>query len=238
MAEDQLSEESALELTTEKTADQVLDMIMDYVADGTIQMGDRLNTAKLAKMMGTSRMPVREALSVLVQKRLAYNVKNAGMRMVELSEDEFVEIYRIRQLLEPEAAFLACKNATPEDIANLEQLFAEHEAAVAADPVSPKLVHKCNRAFHFGIYRAAHREHLTGVIGDLWDQMSFAKLLYGEALLSNPENRVALVEEHRYYLDCVKNGWAGDMRAAVYNCIEEKIRKCASHDDSRLKSYF
>ena len=77
MAEDQLSEESALELTTEKTADQVLDMIMDYVADGTIQMGDRLNTAKLAKMMGTSRMPVREALSVLVQKRLAYNVKNA-----------------------------------------------------------------------------------------------------------------------------------------------------------------
>ena len=112
MAEDQLSEESALELTTEKTADQVLDMIMDYVADGTIQMGDRLNTAKLAKMMGTSRMPVREALSVLVQKRLAYNVKNAGMRMVELSEDEFVEIYRIRQLLEPEAAFLACKNAT------------------------------------------------------------------------------------------------------------------------------
>ena len=75
----------------------------------------------------------------------------AGMPMVELSEDEFVEIYRIRQLLEPEAAFLACKNATPEDIANLEQLFAEHEAAVAADPVSPKLVHKCNRAFHFVI---------------------------------------------------------------------------------------
>ena len=236
MAEGQLSEEAVKESTTEKTADQVLDMIMDYVADGTIQMGDRLNTAKLAQMMGTSRMPVREALSVMVQKRLAYNVRNAGMRVVEISDDEFVEIYRIRQLLEPEAAYLACKNATPEDIANLEQLFLEHEAAVMADPVNPKVVHKCNRAFHFGIYRAAHREHLTNVIGDLWDQLSFAKLLYGEALLNNPENRVALVREHRYYLECVKNGWAGEMRAAVYNCIEEKIRKNASHDDSQLKS--
>lgn len=238
MAEGQLSEEAVKESTTEKTADQVLDMIMDYVADGTIQMGDRLNTAKLAQMMGTSRMPVREALSVMVQKRLAYNVRNAGMRVVEISDDEFVEIYRIRQLLEPEAAYLACKNATPEDIANLEQLFLEHEAAVMADPVNPKVVHKCNRAFHFGIYRAAHREHLTNVIGDLWDQLSFAKLLYGEALLNNPKNRVALVREHRYYLECVKNGWAGEMRAAVYNCIEEKIRKYASHDDSQLKSYF
>ncbi|MBQ3407015.1 MAG: GntR family transcriptional regulator [Lachnospiraceae bacterium] len=213
-------------------ADEIMDQIMDWIMDGKLQMGDRLNTEQLAKEMGISRMPVREALSSLEQKGLAYSIPYAGMRLVELSDGEVLEIYRIRQLLEPEAAYAACKNATEEDIAGIEKAFYEHVAAISSLPVNPREVHKKNRAFHFSIFQASHMNHLCKAIEELWDKLSFVKMLYGESFLNSESKRTKMIDEHRRYLEYVRNGEAAAIKGAIYMNIDEKLRKYVLKEDN------
>ena len=44
---------------------QVLNKLMDWIMDGKLKMGEKLNTEELARQLGVSRMPIREALKSL-----------------------------------------------------------------------------------------------------------------------------------------------------------------------------
>ena len=208
-----------------KLADQVLDQIMDWIMDGTLKMGDKLNTEELARTLGISRMPVREAITALEKKGLAVSTPYAGMKIVELSDSEVAEIYHIRQMLEPEAAYLACQRATEEEIAEIEGLYHAHAKAVSQPELNGKEVHLCNRAYHMGIFRASRMPHLCNMIESLWDTLSFFNMIYGESLLVSDEGRKTLVEEHRRYLQCLKTRNGEAIRTGIYNGIAAKLNR-------------
>lgn len=212
-------------LQKNKLADQVLDQIMDWIMDGTLEMGDKLNTEELARTLGISRMPVREAINALERKGLAVSVPYAGMKIVNLSDEEVAEIYHIRQMLEPEAAYLACQRATEEEIAEIEQLFQAHVEAISQPEPNAKQVHLCNRAYHMGIYRASHMPRLCGIIEGLWDTLSFFNMIYGESFLVSEASRKAMIEEHRRYLDCLKTKNAVSIRSGIYINIDAKLNR-------------
>ena len=50
---------------------QVLNKLMDWIMDGKLKMGEKLNTEELARQLGVSRMPIREALKSLEKMGLA-----------------------------------------------------------------------------------------------------------------------------------------------------------------------
>ena len=83
---------------------QVLNKLMDWIMDGKLTMGEKLNTEELARQLGVSRMPIREALKSLEKMGLAESVPYVGMRLVSLTQEDILEIYQMRQLLEPLAA--------------------------------------------------------------------------------------------------------------------------------------
>lgn len=208
----------------DKTADQILDKIMDMLIDGTLKMGDRLNSEQLAKNLEISRSPVREALTVLVQRGLATYVPNCGMRLAELSDDEVIEIYRFRQIIEAQAAYYAALAATEEDIANIERGFQEHAALLATETVSPKEVHKANRRFHMAIFTASRKDFFLDSIERAWDNLTLVKMLYGSSFLASAENRRMLVNEHRLLVDYIKAHNAHAVKNLVGVMIEDKIR--------------
>ena len=66
---------------------QVLNKLMDWIMDGKLKMGEKLNTEELARQLGVSRMPIREALKSLEKMGLAESIPYVGVKLVSLEQD-------------------------------------------------------------------------------------------------------------------------------------------------------
>ena len=182
---------------------QVINILMEWIMEGKFVMGDRLNANQIAQSLGISRMPVREALLDLEKRGLAESIPYAGMRLVVLSEDDIKQIYLARKALEPIAAQYACRYVTKEDIQRLEEIHKEYERIVWDENAKPIDSYTQNRLFHFEIYKISRLNQICAMIEQLWDRLSFFKLIYGHDLLETPESKAELVQTHRNYLDAL-----------------------------------
>lgn len=212
-------------LQRSKLADQVLKCLMDWIMDGTLQMGDKLRTEQISAELGVSRMPVREALNTLERKGIAVSEPYVGMHLVNLDRDEIAEIYRLRQLLESEAAFAACQHVTPEDLERIKQLHQEYQEILMKPVLNAKSIHLKNREFHFAIYKASGLHRTCAMIESLWDVLSFFKMLYGETLLETPEGKRKMILEHQSYIDYLERGAAREFRTATRRNIANKFKR-------------
>lgn len=116
--------------------------IKENILSGAIAPGAHLLEAQIAKQMGISRAPVREAFLQLEADGLVEARVNQGTFVRVLSNDDVWEIYTARSLIEGYAACLAAERATPEDIERLRQLLndvldtakkGDYQATVVAD---------------------------------------------------------------------------------------------------------
>ena len=87
--------------------------IREAILSGRFLPGQRLVADELAQEFGTSRMPIREALQRLENAGLVSITPHRGAVVSELSEQEIVEIYHIRAVLEGLAARLAAPHLAP-----------------------------------------------------------------------------------------------------------------------------
>lgn len=101
------------------------------ILSGEIGVGERIIPNDVARELGVSRMPVREALRQLDSEGLVDLRPNRGALVMQLSSNELFEIYAIRMALEGTAARLAAKNRTRASIAELD--FNLHRLTAADD---------------------------------------------------------------------------------------------------------
>lgn len=227
MSEGRLKRSSVQEslLQRSKMADQVLKCLMDWIMDGTLQMGDKLRTERISEALGVSRMPVREALNMLEKKGIAVSEPYVGTRLISLEKDEIVELYDLRRLLESEAAYYACLRMTPETLEQVKQYHREYQEILLAPVLNAKSIHLKNREFHFTIYQASGMKRLCGMIEQLWDILSFFKMLYGETLLKTDEGKQKMIAEHQSYVDYLEAGEAEKLRDATCANITDKLSR-------------
>lgn len=109
----------------------VLSSLRAAILDGTFKPGERLNENKIAKQMGVSRGPIREAIMELEEEGLVILVPHKGAFVVAFSADDVREIYSLRCLLEGYAAKLAAKSVSDQDIKRLEMIVRGMEEAVS-----------------------------------------------------------------------------------------------------------
>lgn len=102
--------------------------IRQQVFAGELAPGDRLVNRALAKQLGTSFIPVREAISRLASEGLVEQVAGAGAFVRIFDRQEISEIYDVRELFEPFAAAEAARFLTDHELAELESLLNEWEA--------------------------------------------------------------------------------------------------------------
>lgn len=94
-------------------SDQVKEELLDDILSGRYKPGDRLVESQIAKRMGISQSPVREALRDMVAMRFVEVEPHKGARVRRVDEREILEIYPVRACLEELAGTLAAKNAKP-----------------------------------------------------------------------------------------------------------------------------
>ena len=210
---------------------QVLNKLMDWIMDGKLKMGEKLNTEELARQLGVSRMPIREALKSLEKMGLAESVPYVGVKLVSLEQEDVLQIYLMRQLLEPLAAGEACKKITEEQIHELEEIHKEYVPIVEADEIDAKKLYLQNRKFHFAIYSISEMDRVCAMIESLWDTLSFFKLIYGRDVIKNTNGAKNMIAEHQGYIDALKDRDAERLKKSLYDTLGVRIEGISKETD-------
>ncbi|MGR3806183.1 GntR family transcriptional regulator [Marinibacterium profundimaris] len=134
--------------------------LIDDIKAGTLKPGDRLTEADLARRLGLSRTPVREAIRQLESDGLVTHVPRVGAAMRKLDYREVSELYEMRAVLEATAARFAARAASDIELTELETINDEMRAA--RDDVVR--LQEVNRQFHAVLLEAARNRYLRRAV--------------------------------------------------------------------------
>jgi DNA-binding GntR family transcriptional regulator len=142
---------------------------------GDIAAGQRLSEVSLAKEIGVSRTPVREAVSQLASEGFIDRDPSVGVFVKQVSRAELMELLNLRVLLEPYAAGRAAKRATDEQLAQLGEAMDRLRAisrqlrdggAKAWRGELGRRMTLADMIFHMAILAAAHSPRVAHIIDD------------------------------------------------------------------------
>ncbi len=151
--------------------EQIYQRLREVIMTGAIRPGQTLSYRGLADKLGTSPMPVRDAVRRLVGERVLQVHANRTIGVPLPSHERLAETYRIREVLEGLAAQEAALHVTELDIKTLRLLEEELEAEHQNSHTSSDRYLSLNEKFHFSIYRLARMPHLLDMIERLWLQI-------------------------------------------------------------------
>jgi DNA-binding GntR family transcriptional regulator len=137
----------------------VYEALVELVVEGRLRPGQHLVETELARQLGVSRQPVREALHRLEAEGWVDLRPNQGAFVHVPTDEEVDQLLDVRELLEVEAARLAARAATADDIARLRVICREGEAAVEAGDT--KRFVAVNTEFHTELARVAGNDVLA-----------------------------------------------------------------------------
>jgi len=105
--------------------EKVYDHLKQAILAGEVQPGERLLETHLARSLGVSRIPVREAIRKLEREGLVVAFPRRGVYASSLSVRDVDEVYTVRAVLEGLAARLAAEHRTDEQLLRLDAIVTE-----------------------------------------------------------------------------------------------------------------
>ncbi|RKR20029.1 GntR family transcriptional regulator [Arthrobacter oryzae] len=188
--------------------DQVYAMIHEAILNGDLPAGARLRVRDLAEQVGTSVMPVREAIRRLEEAGLAEREPHKGAVVKSLSLEELIHVYDVRRLLETEAARLGSERITAQDCDRMQAEYELMRAAIAERRVIALLDH--DEAMLSILYEAAGNPVLVQMIRTLWQHCRAYKIVGAQGSLDT-EGDDSL---WRYQQDLIAAARKNDVQAA------------------------
>lgn len=201
-------------LKPQTLVDRVVEVVISQAARGVILPGDRIVESDLAKKLGVSRVPVREALRLLESSGIVINQPYKGIRLRPLTNRWVYDLVEARTALETSAAYRAVDagHHRGDWVSPLRQAVAE--MALMADRKDAYGLAASDTAFHRAICRLGG----NSVVLDLWETLSRQlTIVFGLATLGKP--MPAIVQEHHDLLAVLT---AGD-KAAIRQTLHEHI---------------
>jgi DNA-binding GntR family transcriptional regulator len=148
------------QLTLEAAA-QIRGLIIDRV----LLPGEKIRQVELAERLGVSRSPLREALRTLESEGVVTYESNRGYVIARLGEDDLVQIFRMRGLLEGDLLG-TIERPGPGVLSRLKDLNDAMMAAIDARDVATVL--RANREFHFTIFELSPLNQFRREVERLW----------------------------------------------------------------------
>jgi DNA-binding GntR family transcriptional regulator len=149
--------------------DRIYDKLTNAIMSGLFVPGQPITIRGLAATLGTSPIPVREAIRRLTSERALEVLRNGSIAVPKMTRAKFEDLRRSRILIEGFATELAARNLTRSDIGKLEDECRKIDAAKLAGRRRDTLLH--TKRFRFIIYEATRSETLVPIIESLWLQV-------------------------------------------------------------------
>lgn len=172
----------------------VEDEILRGIKTGELTVGAKLNEIELAKRLGVSRSPVREAFRALEEAGLVRLEKNRGVFIRDLSDEEAAELYEVRAGLDEMAGRLLAPRATAAQIAELGTLLGQLESTSTSDGINRYF--ELNVSFHDRVVEMTGNATLLGLYRQVVNRMHLLRRrgfsLVGSSAASHAEHRMIL----------------------------------------------
>jgi len=199
---------SAVTLTPRALYEEVAELLRQRIFSRELEPGSWIDELKLADEYGISRTPLREALKVLAAEGLVTMKVRRGAYVTEVSEKDLADVYHLLSLLESDAAGVVAGHATETELAELDALHAELEAAAAPGHTDRQNFFAINERFHMRLLAIADNRWRDQMVADLRKVM---KLNRHNSLLKSGRIGESL-KEHRAIMAAIK---ARDATAAM-----------------------
>lgn len=162
------------------------------ILENELEAGTVLDQAPLAKSLGVSPTPVREALRRLEAERLVISEAHRESVVAPVTSEFVAEIYQVRLALDPLAARLAASKATQEQMDRI----AAFRSGAPAKATAVERFH-FSRHLHRAIYSASGNSRLVDILEQLWDvsdRRRFATLKSRQAVSTSHDEHVRIID--------------------------------------------
>jgi DNA-binding GntR family transcriptional regulator len=172
--------------------------LREAIIEGRLAPGTRIRQEAVAHHLGTSRIPVREALRTLETEGLVVLVPHSGARVARLDFAELTELYRIREAIEPMAIAASAPLLSDVQLDELRELVEIVEVSFD-DPLKWL---EYDRLFHVKSYQAAPLPRVLEMVDRLWNTTQHYRRAYNSTLDADDIEIVRV--EHRVILDALQ----------------------------------
>jgi len=170
--------------------------LLSMLMTAKIAPGERIRIDAVARHLGISQTPIREALSQLEAEKLVYKVTNVGYRASpQMSPEEVHDLYTLRLLIEPYAAARAAERMDDEALAVLRSIQAEMDAVVERSGRAYARFAEADTQLHRLITHGSGNRLIAETIERLHAHLQIFRSLYQNKMQPNTPKIVA--QEHQ-----------------------------------------
>jgi DNA-binding GntR family transcriptional regulator len=208
-------------------SDTVYYRLRDAIVDRQLAPGRWLRQEAIAQEFGLSQMPVREALRRLVADGLAERIPYRGVRVVEITPEDVLDMVAVRQELEGLAVRYAAGRIGADELEHLKENLRESAGYREQHEMDRR--RQLNTEFHRSLCRASGRRFLMHQLEALWRQFPSIMLYEGmrrqQAL--SPARLARETEEHWAIVRALEARDAAQAEAAVRHHVRNLAQEMA-----------
>ncbi len=185
---------------TQTRADEAFDCLQTAIVKGELAPGEKIGELELCQRFQLTRGPLREALGRLESRGLLVRRPHAGVKVVSVSTEELLELYRIREVMEGLAARQAAERMTDEEVAGLQATLDSHEAMIEKAQGQAYYQAEGDYDFHHRIATGSRNTKLAQMLlGDLY----YMVRMYRYRLSTSAGRPHRALGEHRRIVEAI-----------------------------------
>jgi len=188
-------------LRGDSLSEQVVQRVTEAILSGELVAGAKIKEAELARKLGVSRGPLREAMGRLEAKHLIERSKTS-LQVVELSLEDLNEVYMVREVMEGLACRLAATRMTDAELDDLDRLLDRHCQSAGLQSGSSYYQGADDEDFHFRIVYGSKNKLL---IQTLCHELYYLVRFYRYRSSQRPGRAKDALAEHREIAKALKS---------------------------------
>lgn len=193
--------------------------IREAILEGQYQPGDILRESAIAKELGVSRTPVREAIRQLELEGLVHSIPNKETVVSGITEEDVQDIFMIRSKLEGLSGRRAAERITEAELERMEEIIDLTEFYANKNDLNH--LKELDHDFHDVIYRATKSKTLEHTLSDFHYYIQKAR----KASIATPGRAKEVLKEHRAIYEAIKKRDADEAE----RLIDEHVQKAAKN---------
>ena len=208
---------------------RVADHLRRAILSGDIGPGEWIRQEEVAERLGSSRLPVREALRILEAEGLTEHERHKGARVPSLTMHEVDVVYRMREQLEQLAIAESIPHLDLDDLRALADLQDRIEAIPRGASTAVADFLELDREFHLRSYTGCRIDQLTSTVTRLWNSTAHYRREF--VTLTGPGRRWVINAEHRLLLDALDRRDVVDAERFVVGHIRRTRIELGKHPE-------
>ena len=204
----------------------VSEKLRDAILANRLRPGEIYSENELALQFGVSRTPVREAMRVLLAQNIVTAVAGRGIKINRYSEDDLVEVFELRKVLEVAVVEKIAGGPTSRELLE-ESVLTMEEQRVAFSMGDYAEIIDLNRRFHTSLCMLGGNSRMERVLNETLDIIQIsakASVLVADSGKMVPSDRGKFVmKEHQEIIDCLLKNDAAGAKQAVIEHLDQSL---------------